>query len=64
MHIDIYILKTNRYTYHKENIGQTNAKRQAKGGGNMVWGMMTSNGILSIQILYGRIWSQDYHHML
>jgi transposase len=41
-----------------------NIKRQCKGGGIMVWGMITPNGLLAIKILQGKIKSSDYLNML
>jgi len=53
-----------RYTYTKENTMKINEKRQCKGGGIMVWGMVTPNGILTIKRLHGKIKSQNYLDML
>jgi len=41
-----------------------NKKRQCKGGGIMIWGMISPNGLLSIKILEGKIKSSNYLHML
>ena len=41
-----------------------NEKRQSKGGGIMIWGMVTPNGMVSIKRLHGKIKSHDYVEML
>ena len=53
-----------RYTYTKENTKYIKNKRQCKGGGIMIWGMITPNGMLTIKILKGKIKSENYLHML
>jgi len=41
-----------------------NIKRQCKGGGIMVWGIITSNSLLTIKILQVKIKSSNYLNML
>jgi len=53
-----------RYTYTKEIERHSNKKRQCKGGGIMIWGMISQNGILTIKILKGQVKSKNYLDML
>ena len=52
------------YTYTTENTKYMQNKRQCKGGGIMIWGMIFPNGILTIKLLKRKIKSENYLHML
>lgn len=48
----------------KENCKEIHQRRQCGGGGIMIWGMITPNGLLSITKLVGKINSDKYVDML
>lgn len=52
------------YTYKKENFNEINQRRQCGGGGIMVWGMLTPNGILNVTKIVGKFKSVNYLDLL